>query len=142
MIATERYWVQSVAMQERVIEAARVDLRALPANSIVILDGVCPYQGPAIVFDSSWDFAGALSLALKRPVSGDVMSERLRLLPKGLETSIYEAPIFYPFGNSLYIYDRRSRRVQPLDTRSAAEAYFRTRVPLHCKGFVGRGAEV
>jgi hypothetical protein len=94
------------------------------------------------VFETYWDTRGALSIALGREVEADVISPRMRLMPKGLSTSIYNIASFYPFGPKLYAYDPRVHRLTPLPDLATAMAYFRRspRQPMRCpRGFVGHG---
>lgn len=142
LAAIERYWTEAPALQHRVLNAARVDLRHLPPNSTVILDGVCPYHGPAVVFETNWDVAGALTLALGYPVDGDAVSPRMTVTPTGLETSIYKAPTFYPYGATLYVYDPAKHRLVRLENAAAAVRYFHNRGERTCPGYVARGVEV
>ena len=138
----ENYWAAAPRLQQRVLSSARVDLRDLPSNSTVILDGVCPYYGPAVVFEAPWDVGGALTLALGRPMNGDAVSPRMALTRTGLRTSIYKGPSFYPYGQSLYAYAWATHELVRLDSRVAAQRYFRDREPRHCPGYVARGVEV
>ena len=138
----EDYWAAAPRLQQRVLSSARVDLRDLPSNSTVILDGVCPYYGPAVVFEAPWDVGGALTLVLGRPMNGDAVSPRMALTRTGVRTSIYKAPSFYPYGQSLYAYAWATHELVPLDSRVAAQRYFRDREPRHCPGYVARGVEV
>lgn len=138
----ENYWAEAPALQQRVLTAAQTDLRDVPANSTVILDGVCPYHGPAIVFES-WDAGGALTLALGRPINADLVSSRMSLTPKGLSTSIYKMPDFYPYSDRLYVYQPYQHRLVHLDSAAAAKAYFTTREATLCPpGYVARGVAV
>jgi hypothetical protein len=136
------FWAQAPQLQQRVLLAAQTDLRALPAGTTVILDGVCPYHGPAVVFETSWDIAGALSLALARRVNGDAVSPRMSLAPRGLQTSMYKEPSFYPYGPSLYAYNPHLHLVAPLTSATDARRYFgrRDRWPEACApSYVGHG---
>jgi len=138
----ENYWAEAPALQQRILSAARTDLRTIPANPIIIFDGVCPYYGPAIVFES-WDAGSALSLSLHRPVTADVVSPRMSLTPKGLSTSIYKMPDFYPFSDRLYIYQPYQHRLVRLGSAAAAKAYFTIREANLCPvGYVARGVAV
>jgi hypothetical protein len=138
----ENYWAEAPALQHRILNAARTDLRDIPANSTVILDGVCPYHGPAIVFES-WDAGGALTLALGRAINADLVSPRMGLTPKGLSTSIYKMPDFYPYSDRLYVYQPFQHRLIRLASDSAAKAYFTSRKPTLCPtGYVARGVAV
>ena len=124
------------------LASARADLDGLAPRSTVILDGVCPFHGPAIVFDSYWDFGGALTIALGRPVNGDVISSRTRALPDGIETSIYGERSFHQYGPHLYVYDPRKHLVLRLGDAKTAERHFRSSPNRECPGFEGRGVAV
>lgn len=139
------FWVDAARVQERTLAVAARDLRAVPAGSTVILDGVCPYRGPGVVFETWWDVGGALSLALGRAVRGDAVSPRMALAPSGLRTSIYGAPRLYPYGPSLFVYNPDLHLVAPLPDLATARSYFgRTdRRPGPCPvGYVGRGQPI
>src|SRR5205823_5421901 len=101
----ETYWTKAPAIQEKVLASARTELRDVPPQSFVMLDNVCPYYGPAVIFEAPWDVSGALSLALGKTIRGDAVSPRMSLHRTGLATSIYGEPAFYPFGPNLYVYD-------------------------------------
>lgn len=140
--AIEQYWAQAPVLQRRVLTAARADLQSVPPNSTVILDNVCPYLGPAVVFETSWDVGGALTLALHRPLAGDTVSSRMSLTAKGLQTSMYKEPRSYPYGPGLYVYSPSTHQVLQLRDAETAARYFAHRAPPSCLGLVARGAEV
>jgi hypothetical protein len=142
LAAIERYWAEAPALQERVRSAARADLSNVPAGSTVILDGVCPYHGPAVVFEAGWDVGGALSLALSRQIAGEAVSPRMHARASGLEASIYRERSFYPYGPRLFVYNPVSHLLLRLDDAATATQYFSTRRAAPCPGFVARGAEV
>jgi hypothetical protein len=142
MCTIERYWAEARVLQQNVLNAARADLRDIPPGSTIILDGVCPYHGPAIVFDTSWDIAGALTLALGRPITGDAVSPRMSASAYALQTSMYGGPSSYPYGENLYVYDPTKHLVVPMTDRHAAARYFATRQRTACAGSVDRGAEI
>ena len=141
LASIERYWAEAPAIQERILAAARADLRQLPAQATVIMDGVCPYHGPALVFEA-WDVGGALTLALGRRIRGDVVSSRMTATASGLMTSLYDDPRFFPYGERLYIYNPAARRLYRINDRPAAARYFAGRKRLRCGGYVARGVEV
>lgn len=138
----EHYWAEAPILQNRVLAAARRDLQNVPADSTVILDGVCPYHGPAVVFETSWDVGGALTLALNRPIRGDAVSPRMSVTSNGLQTSIYKAPSFYPFGSELFVYNPSTHQLVQLTDPETTARYFAHRAPMRCSGLVARGAEV
>jgi hypothetical protein len=103
---------------------------------------VCPYFGPAVVFETNWDVGGALTLALARPLAGDAVSPRMSPTPKGLQTSMYKQPSFYPYGPALYLYNAPTHQLVLLVDAETAVRYFANRSPVMCAGLVARGAEV
>jgi hypothetical protein len=136
------YWADAPAIEERILAAARSDLKHLPAQSTVMLDNVCPYHGPAVIFEAPWDVSGALSLAAGKPIRGDAVSPRMSLQRNGLATSIYGDRAFYPYGRDLYVYDPARHRLAQLRDLGTALRYFaeakamRTPCP---RGYVGHG---
>jgi hypothetical protein len=142
LCAIEGYWAKASVLQRAVLDTARADLRSIPPNSTVILDRVCPYFGPAIIFETNWDVGGALTLALGRPLKGDAVSPRMSITALGLATSMYNDPSFYPYGRALYIYDPSTHVAESLTTAEDARRYFANRLRMACRGTVGRGAEV
>jgi len=141
----EEYWAETPKLERRVIEAARSDLARLPAGSTVILDGVCPYHGPAIVFETDWDIEGALTLAIGRQIAGDTVSPRMKLTSTALESEIYGEPKHYGFGPRLFVYNPWDHRLVRLAYAEAARRYFSSpsRRPMRCPiGYVGHGVLV
>ena len=139
----ERYWAETPPLQRFVLDSARRDLASVPAGSTIILDGVCPYHGPAVLFETWWDTGAALTFALHRPLTADVVSPRMAVTAGGIETSIYKQPSFYPYGPRLYAYDVRRHATAILANERAAQDYFVRRPPLRCpKGYVARGVPV
>jgi len=139
---TAAYWTRGAQLQEALLADARGDLHALPAGSTVIFDGICPYQGPAVVLEEGWAASAALSHTLGRQVNADTVSDRMRLTPRGVATSIYNFNFFYPFGPGLFVYEPRGRRLVPLPDIQSAVRYFRSpgRRPMRCpRGYVGQG---
>jgi len=137
------FWVEAPQIQQRVLRAARADLHSVPAESTVVLDGVCPYHGPAPVFETWWDVEGALSLTLGRWLKGDAVSPRMRITPRGLQTSIYTEPSLYPYGPGLYVYNPNLHLAVPLANAMDARRYFGRpgRWPVKCQpSYEGHGA--
>jgi hypothetical protein len=141
----ERYWAEAPALEHQVLEAARTDLAKLPRGATVILDGVCAYHGPAIVFENDWDTGGALAIVLNRRIGADVVSPRMLLTRTGLDTSIYDFASHYPFGPMLFAYNPRLHLLVPLTDAAAARDYFLRydRRPFRCPiAYVGVGVPV
>jgi hypothetical protein len=142
LASVEKYWAEAPAMQYRILRAARADLRDVPANSTVILDGVCPYHGPAVVFEENWDVSGAFTLALGRAITGEVVTSRMSPARNALVTSIYKQWSSYPYGNQLYIFNPSMHRLYRITDNQAATRYFAQHKLRPCPGYVARGVEV
>jgi len=126
--ATASDWALAAERQRVVLASIHEVLQTLPPHSTLILHGVCPYIGPAIVFESSWDLKGALQVELGDPtLEADVTSGRLRVEARGISTSVYgpEDSAFYAYGPSLLLFDDRTATVTPLLDRAAVNGYLR-----------------
>jgi hypothetical protein len=140
-----QHWAAAHSAQQGILSSARRDLGGLPAGATVLLDGVCPYIGPGVVFETWWDVAGALSLTLGRPIKGDAVSARTSLSERGVETSIYKEPAVYPYGRTLFVYNPAFGRAVRLSSEAAARRYFAQpgRWPTACPAsFVGHGTDI
>jgi hypothetical protein len=96
-----------------------------PQGTMLLLGGVCPYVGPAIVFESPWDLRGALWVAFARErrydLQADVVTPNLRVGDTTLVTSMYHGSIVrhYPYRN-VVLFDATRGTVQPLPDAGAA----------------------
>lgn len=145
LAAIGRFWSQSYVRQLQVLSVIRRDVPSLPAGGTLILDGVCPYEGPAIVFESSWDLAGALQLAYGDPALTADSTRSMQPGPKGVVTSLYDDDFVYPYGHELIVFDLVSKRTTPLVDRETAVAYLRdaiARRPLCAAGKEGQGVPI
>jgi hypothetical protein len=121
---TASFWVEAFARQKVVLEDFRSHVPRLPAGGMVILDGVCPYVGPAVVFENQWDLAGALrTMYLDRSVRADVMSAVVRIDSDAFVTRMYGVEARYPFGDLLFVYQFADKRLHPIVDRHAAGRY-------------------
>lgn len=101
------FWIQSWQTQRDVLAEVHAALPTLPSGSTVLLEGVCPYVGPAIVFESSWDLQGALRVHHRdRSLGGDVTGGITSIEPRGIVTRIYQVEVVHPYREHLYLYDR------------------------------------
>jgi hypothetical protein len=118
-------WVAAYGVERRVLSGIRRQFPLLPPNSTLILDGVCPYIGPAIVFESYWDLAGALqALYREETLSADVATAHLVVGDEGVITSIYGLRKTYPYSTTLLLYNAGSGVTRPLTDPATARAYF------------------
>src|SRR4029453_16256485 len=96
--ALATFWIAAWQRQRQVVGNIRQALPELAPGTTLILDGVCPYLGPAIVFESSWDLAGALRVVYgDRTLHADVTTGRFSIHDDGLRTRIYHASQFSPY---------------------------------------------
>jgi hypothetical protein len=99
------FWVDAWRQQQALIETIQQRFPALPAGSALLLDGICPYEGPAPVFATGWDTTGMLQLTyLDRSLRGDVMKPNTVLTPEGVRTMLFDDVInLYPYGEDLIV---------------------------------------
>ena len=120
-------WIAAYDTEQRVLARIRQRFPALPPHSTLILDGVCPYVGPAIVFESNWDLAGMLQVFYhEATLAADVVTPRLAVGDDAIATTIYQQRTKYPYGRGLFVYDAGADVVQPLTDAAKARAYFST----------------
>lgn len=130
--ALASYWTAAYDREQQILAAIRNRFPTLPPGSTLILDGVCPYVGPAIVFESNWDLAGALWVHYKdSSLRADVVTPNLNVEAEGLTTVIYGSSFsHYPYGERLLVYDPGREDVHPLPTAAAARAWLDARPDL------------
>jgi hypothetical protein len=142
------FWASAYRRENVVLADIREHVRSLPAGSTLILDGVCPYDGPAIVFESNWDLAGALQLSYQDPaLRADVVTPNLSVTDRGLTTLLYgHLSANYPYGNTLVLYNFEQKKLYPLADAESARRYFQEINPDRrngCpEGMAGKGIEI
>jgi hypothetical protein len=128
-----RYWIEAYAAEQRVLASMHRRLPALSPNSTLLLDGVCPYAGPAVVFEANWDLAGALRTFYQDPtLKADVVTPRLTVTNAGIVTTIYQQPTMYRYEPRLFVYHSGTGEVRTFGDVGSARAYFARRQPLVC----------
>jgi hypothetical protein len=123
------FWVTAYKQERTILQAIYQSFPRLPSGSIVLLDGVCPYCGPAIVFESSWDLAGALAIHYNdHSLRADVVTRRLKLESGGVSTFLYgrASQTHYPYGNNMFVYRFDYKMAYPIANAQAAHRYFET----------------
>jgi len=121
------FWVRAYKQEQTILQAIYQSFPQLGPGSIVLLDGVCPYDGPAIVFESYYDLWGALAshyhdLTLR----ADVVTSRTKVGTAGISTFLYNRWIDYPYGENTFVYRFDHRMVYPIPNAQAAHRYFET----------------
>jgi hypothetical protein len=136
------YWVAAWPPQEHVLEEIRAAMPELPSGSTLLLHGSCPYVGPAIVFESYWDLAGALQVLYRDPTLGADVTGRMTVASEGVATSLYGSTTsaFHRFGPRLMLFDARTGSVIRLTDGSTLSAYLAQHPAPDCGGTPGQGA--
>jgi hypothetical protein len=138
-------WVEAYRRERAILAGIQQRFPTLPAHSALLLDGVCPYVGPAIVFEANWDLAGALQTLYRDPtLKADVVTPRLSVTDEGIETTIYQQPTRYPYARELFVYHAGTGGVYPLPDDASARAYFGApgRAPVCPAGQEGIGVRL
>ena len=69
MCGIGHYWDDAASQQAAVLASIKTNVRSLPHDSVLLLDGVCRYSGPAVVFEVGYDIRGALATHVERQVA-------------------------------------------------------------------------
>jgi hypothetical protein len=112
------FWIEAYRRERAVIAAIVTELPRHPGAGSLIVDGFCPYVGPAVVFEAPWDLAGALQLAYgRRGLRADVVTPALEPGDSLLTTWTYnpKAVTSYPYERMLVLNVARRRRVAIAD---------------------------
>lgn len=118
------YWGTAYAQSQAALSEIKQSFPSPEKNTIIILDGVCPYSGPAPVFESEWDLKGALQAIYNDPtIRADIVTPRLKVRTGGIETQIYTFTAFYEYKN-LFIYNFKTKSVYPISSADEANDYF------------------
>lgn len=140
------YWISAYRESKSIVSEIEKRVAPLPANSTLLLDGVCPYIGPGIVFESQWDFKGALQTIYKDPtLQADIITPRLLVKNNRIQSQVYTFVANYPYKN-LYIYNYKNKRLFEIQSESQAHTYFKTFNPDRNNGCpaasAGHGVDV
>jgi hypothetical protein len=126
------YWVTASHQQHAILDSLRKQIAHLEPGTTLLLDGVCPYVGPAPVFECYWDFTGVLTVFYPNlSLKGDVLKNHTNFLPSGVRTEFYLMPNTHTYGGKLLIYDYAKKELYPLQNSS-------TRRPSALEGSVCR----
>jgi hypothetical protein len=145
--AVGTFWATAYRTQQQVLDAIEARLASLPRGATVIVNGVCPYDGPAIVLESEWELTGALQVMYADgSINGDVLQSDTQLEDGGLRNRLYVMEAFHPYASDLLLFDSRTEEVVTLsDARTARDALHDSIAEWHefCPvGREGRGVPV
>jgi hypothetical protein len=131
------FWTSAAKQQHAIVSSLQQTMPSLPPSSTVVLDGVCPEIGPAVVFGDEWDFRGALRLAYQDPsLAADTAADGLRVGAQQLVVTMTflgrGSTRGYHYGPRLFVYDFRRRTLHVVRHRDDATRYVSSRPELHC----------
>jgi hypothetical protein len=137
------FWVSAYDAQRQIVARLQMDLPELAPGSVIIIDGVCLERGGAYVFTGRRDVAGVLAIRYRQPMlKASAITTPPQILDTGISVRNFGAPIFFPYGETLILYNPARRRVVRLVDREHAERYFERSGfrPEDCPpGFAWRG---
>jgi hypothetical protein len=129
------YWTEASAQQKLVLGDIFTHMPKLPPRTVLLIDGICAYVGPGIVFETWWDASGALQLLYRdSTVSGNVITSKTEVERSHLSTFLYEDKSRYDYHNQLWIYNYRSKQLVVLATYEIAQKYFAEHDPRQLNG--------
>jgi len=125
------FWIDAYRREREIVADITSHIEKPPSKSILLVGGICPYDGPAIVFESDWDLAGALRLHYgDRTLGADVLRPGFyRSTPSGIVTMLYGGQDEDEFGPKLLLYDYQRKRFSVLADVDTAARIFREEPP-------------
>jgi hypothetical protein len=119
------YLSRSYVLQLKALDSVFSSFRVFNSKDILILDGLCPYEGPAPVFECYWDITGAVQTYYgDTAIKADVRTKRLKYNAKGIVTEVYGEKKVYPFNENLVVYNLRDKKQYRLINFEVANKYF------------------
>jgi hypothetical protein len=121
------FWVEAAEHQAEVISALRQDFPSLPPKTTLILDGVCRYIGPGIVFETWWDVRGMLRVNYSdRTLNADIFANTTEVKEDGIHTKMYDEVTVHSYDNNLIIYNVRRRHSEHIRNMDEGKRYVDT----------------
>jgi hypothetical protein len=147
VIATlSSFWIDAYAREQEVVRDITAHIDRPAPKSLLMLGGICSYNGPAVIFESDWDLAGALRLHYgDRTLGADVLRPGFyRVTGDGIVTLLYGGQDDDEFGPKMLLYDYRRKTSHVLTDADTAARVFREQPPdLNCPpGMEGVGEKV
>jgi hypothetical protein len=144
--ALATYWVRSYRTQIAVVSAIAARVPLLSAeNTDLLLHGVCQYEGPAIIFEGSWDLSSALGVRYGRSISADVIHSGIELCDDGIRNMLYGEEKLYSWARVL-LFDYPTGRLERFANLEQARLWFRSKDSMldsGCSpGTIGHGQAV
>lgn len=119
------FWISAYRQQLEILSDIRKEFPNLPAQSTVILDGVCPYFGPGIIFETNWDMSGGLRTIYSDPtLQGDIVKPNLTVTENGIFMPSKHFGDYHYSYKQLFIYNFRTKMGYQLTDAKTARSYF------------------
>lgn len=130
------FWITAYRQEQVILADIHQHFPTMESGSTLILDGICPYIGPAVVFESSWDLRGALRLIYRdATIQADVVTPHLKVEEDGLSTLLYGSIYsHYPYNGKLFVYHFGQKTTHWLTDAQTARRYFAEFNPDHNNG--------
>lgn len=140
------FWTESFRIEKEILSNIQDHVPVIPVGTSLILDGVCPYNGPAPVFNATWDLSGALSLIYGHTgIEANIVTPWMTVEENGLAVPTGAGSVIYPFGD-LFVYHVGHETSYALPDGEAAQAYFSdisTDRMARCPAYIdGNGVDV
>lgn len=125
------FWIAAYKQEQMILDDIYKKFPTPLAGSALLLDGICPYVGPAMLFETNWDLTGALRTVYRdNTFRADIVTEKLKVKEDGVYIQHHDGVHTYPFKN-LYIYNFEQKASFQLTNAQSAIDYFQTFNPNH-----------
>ncbi|HVT01655.1 MAG TPA: glycosyltransferase family 2 protein [Patescibacteria group bacterium] len=119
------FWADAGTKSDKILADIHKEFPKVDNQSTILLDGVCPYVGPAPVFEADWDLKGALETYYLKPMNADIVTPRMKVRDNSISTTIYTFTTSYPYKN-MYIYNYKTKQIYKINNSDEAHQYFNT----------------
>lgn len=121
----ESFFVEATRRQHQTLNRISELLPSGVSGGTLLIDGLCPYYGPAVVFEAPWDMTGALRITLSdSKLLADVVSSSFFIKADGIHTAIYGDESIYFYGQTLMAARLGDGSIAELRDRQTAEMFF------------------
>jgi hypothetical protein len=118
------FWTGAYRQQREILADIRHHVPSLPAGGTLLVDGICPYYGPAAVFHSQRDLKGALAVAYGcKNLEAAVITPSLMIEEDGITIFLHDEFQRYPY-RRLFVYHYGRKMTVQLENAAAARRYF------------------
>jgi hypothetical protein len=124
--ALGHFWVKAYQEELRIVAAIQEEFPQLTHESTLLLDGVCPEIGAAIVFNGPVDLSGAVAVSYNdATLQANRITPELTIGNDGLTIGTFRRESFYPYSDQLWVFHYPTRLVTSLQNETDARNYFR-----------------